>query len=93
MLALTKKPPMKPQEMKVRPNNEDKEIHSSSPSRQREANNATAIQDHEGDKLNVTPNPHAPSHCTAHATVDSETPSPNTNSRSLDAIRLACPQQ
>ena len=91
MLALTKKPPMKPQEMKVRPTNEDKEILKFPSPPQREPNNATAIRDSEGDKLHVTPNLHAPNHCTEHATVDSETPSPNTDSPSLDAIRLACP--
>ena len=91
MLALTKKPPMKPQEMKVRSTNADKEIISSSPSPQREPNNTTTIQDSEGDQLNVTPNPYAPNHCTEHATVDSETPSPTTDPPSLDVIRLACP--
>ena len=91
MLTLTAKPPMKPQEMKVGPINDDEEINSSSPPPQREPNNTTAIPDHKGNQLKVSPNPDAPKHCTEHATVDSETPSPTTDPPSLDVIRLACP--
>ena len=92
MLALGKVTPMNSPISKVSPNNEVQGIHSQPlPPEESQTMLVKFEIQKTDDKLNTSPNPHAPNHCTVHDTVDSETPFPNTDSPSPDSIRLASP--